>query len=108
MAFPPGAWVIWISTNVPLRERHFSLRRAAMRGEPFILRMASQDSPAARQPLGPHLKGDASVPESSPATVRVRLDAEARLVAEYRGNYVQQDGANYAAWHPRREQAGVD
>src|ERR1700733_10823665 len=29
-------------------------------------------------------------------------------MAEYRGDHVQQDGANYAPWHPRRQQAGVD
>ncbi len=27
---------------------------------------------------------------------------------KYRGNHVQQNGTNHAAWHPRRQQAGVD
>src|SRR5471030_1959800 len=34
--------------------------------------------------------------------------SKARLLAERRGDYVQQNGSKHAARHPRRQQAGTD
>ena len=52
-------------------------------------------------------KGDTSLAKTSPPKIRVCLHANTRLMAQYRRNHVQQNGAQHAAGYPRRQQTGT-
>ena len=61
----------------------------------------------ARQSLRPYLKGDQSLAGASPQPIPVRLYAQTWVLAEHRGNHVQQNGSQHAARYPRRHQTGT-
>ena len=62
---------------------------------------AGADPRDPRQPLGARLEGDPRLPGDDPEPLRVRVHAEARLVAEPGGVVLRQAGADAAARHPR-------
>src|SRR6266478_6354110 len=50
----------------------------------------------------------AGLAKTPPPKIRVCVHADTRLMAQHRRDHVQQNGAQHAAGHPRRQPAGTD